>query len=131
MAYLNAILLAVVEGVTEFLPVSSTGHLILLEQWLPLGGDPEFEKAFMVIIQLPAILAVVLYFWPRLWPFHAKADAAAVVMLWLKVAAAFFPAAVLGCTKFREADWGMLFARTFRTGRDAQKSFQPYFGGNG
>lgn len=96
MAYLNAILLAVVEGVTEFLPVSSTGHLILLEQWLPLGGDPEFEKAFMVIIQLPAILAVVLYFWPRLWPFHAKADAAAVVMLWLKVAAAFFPAAVLG-----------------------------------
>ncbi|MBI2422157.1 MAG: undecaprenyl-diphosphate phosphatase [Candidatus Hydrogenedentes bacterium] len=97
MDYVNAVLLAVVEGVTEFLPISSTGHLILVEQWLTLGNDPEFTKTFLVAIQLPAILSVIVYFWGRLWPFQAgfKLDPGKV-LLWSKVVAAFFPAAVLG-----------------------------------
>lgn len=96
MPYLKAVLLGLVEGITEFLPISSTGHMILLENWLSLGGREGFAEAFMVIIQLPAIMAVVLYFWKRLWPFGAGADTRAVIGLWCRVAAAFLPAAVLG-----------------------------------
>ncbi|HPA42098.1 MAG TPA: undecaprenyl-diphosphate phosphatase, partial [Candidatus Hydrogenedentes bacterium] len=71
MQYVFAAVLGLVEGVTEFLPVSSTGHMILVEDLLRLEGKPGFADAFMVMIQLPAILAVVLYFWRRLWPFGA------------------------------------------------------------
>ncbi len=70
MDYIKAILLAIVEGFTEFIPISSTGHLILVEEVLRLDQDTSFITAFMVIIQLPAIMAVVLYFWRDLWPFH-------------------------------------------------------------
>ena len=96
MDYLKAIGLAVVEGITEFLPISSTGHMILVEEYLRLGDDPGFADAFMVAIQLPAVLAVVLYFWRELWPFGQQSDRAATIILWAKIAVAFLPAAVLG-----------------------------------
>ena len=96
MDFINAFILAVVEGVTEFLPVSSTGHLILVESLLTLGDDPQFTDTFIVIIQLPAILSVCLYFWPTLWPYREGALHRPTLVLWTKVAAAFIPAAVLG-----------------------------------
>ncbi|NLV41781.1 MAG: undecaprenyl-diphosphate phosphatase [Candidatus Hydrogenedentes bacterium] len=96
MQYVFAAILGLVEGVTEFLPVSSTGHMILVEDLLRLEGKPGFADAFMVMIQLPAILAVVLYFWKRLWPFGAEADTRAIFGLWARVLTAFLPAAVIG-----------------------------------
>ena len=68
-AYLKAVLLAIVEGATEFLPVSSTGHLILVESFIELTPDDRFNNSFLIVIQLPAILAVLLYFRAELWPF--------------------------------------------------------------
>jgi undecaprenyl-diphosphatase len=96
MDFINAVILGVVEGVTEFLPISSTGHLILVEDYLSLGGSKEFADAFAVIIQLPAILAVVLYFWGRLWPFGRDKDPVPTIRLWFLIVAAFLPAAVIG-----------------------------------
>jgi len=94
--YLKAILLAVVEGITEFLPISSTGHLILVDEYLRLGGGSDFSGAFVVIIQLPAILSVVLYFWKDLWPFHNPHGAPETFRLWSKIFVAFLPAVVFG-----------------------------------
>ena len=97
MVFLKAILLAVVEGFTEFLPISSTGHLILLDRLVRLSSDGDFADAFIVMIQLPAILSVVLYFWKDLWPFHPDGvERRARFGLWLKIVLAFLPAAVLG-----------------------------------
>ena len=97
MIYLKAILLAVVEGITEFLPISSTGHMILVDEYVKLTEDKAFADAFMVIIQFPAILAVVLYFLRELWPFvRDKEETKARVILWVKIVVAFLPAAVLG-----------------------------------
>jgi len=93
--YLKAVILAIVEGVTEFLPISSTGHLILVQDRLALG-ESDFAKAFIVMIQFPAILSVVLYFWKELRPFGRDTDTKASLNLWLKTAFAFLPAAVLG-----------------------------------
>lgn len=93
----TAALLALIEGITEFLPVSSTGHMILAAAWLP-PGDLAFTNAYLVIIQLPAICAVVLYFHRRLWPLRGMStqlDPAAAA-LWTRVILAFLPAAVLG-----------------------------------
>ncbi len=96
-AYLKAVLLAIVEGATEFLPVSSTGHLIIVDAFVRLTDDAAFNNAFMVIIQLPAILAVVAYFWKDLWPFsHAGDQRRGVFSLWTKIIAAVVPALVLG-----------------------------------
>jgi len=95
--YLKSVFLAVIEGVTEFLPISSTGHLKLAEEFVDLGHGPEFAHAFIVIIQLPAILSIVFYFWRDLWPFggdREKRDA--IILQWFKIAVAFLPAAVLG-----------------------------------
>ena len=97
MDFVKAFLLAVLEGITEFLPVSSTGHLILLEQYLRFDARPEFTATFVVVIQLPAILSVVLYFWRDLWPFERNfAQRREVVRLWMLTAIAFAPAALLG-----------------------------------
>lgn len=71
MEVINAIVLGVVEGLTEFLPVSSTGHLILAEQFFRLQNQ-KFAESFMVIIQSGAILAVIIHFWKRFWPFTPK-----------------------------------------------------------
>jgi undecaprenyl-diphosphatase len=95
--FLNAFLLAVVEGLTEFLPVSSTGHLIIVEEYLKLTDDGRFNDAFMVMIQFPAILAVMVYFFRDLWPFgKGKESFRDTVSLWSKIVVAFLPAAVLG-----------------------------------
>ena len=65
---LKAILMGVVEGITEWLPISSTGHMILVEQLIKFNASEEFMSMFRVVIQLGAILAVVVLFWNKLWP---------------------------------------------------------------
>lgn len=97
MVYLKAVVLAIVEGATEFLPISSTGHLTLVEVFLRLTDDAAFNHAFIVLIQFPAILAVVVYFWPDLWPFSEEAEKRrAIFGMWGKIAVATFPAVALG-----------------------------------
>ena len=63
-----AAILGIVEGITEWLPISSTGHMILVNQFLSFS-DKNFQEMFLVVVQLGAILAVVLVFWERIWPF--------------------------------------------------------------
>ena len=118
---IKTIVLGIIEGITEWLPVSSTGHLILVEDLLKLKVTPEFWNMFMVVIQLGAILAVVVIFWNKLWPFHTKKLArnhftyisdnkalAAVqrftdnhvyldkIILWLKIMVSCLPAIIVG-----------------------------------
>lgn len=102
---LKAILYGIVEGITEWLPVSSTGHLILLNEWLPFSftENPtllaEFGEMFEVVIQLGAILAVILLFWQKLWPFGKSKTAEqkkGTWALWLRVLIASLPAALMG-----------------------------------
>lgn len=66
---LKVIVLGIVEGITEWLPISSTGHMILVDEFIKLNVSPEFKEFFLVVIQLGAILAVVVLFWGKLWPF--------------------------------------------------------------
>ena len=98
MDYLIALLLALVEGATEFLPISSTGHLILVQEYVSFGAQAgeDFANAFIVLIQLPAILAVVVFFWRTLWPFGKQTDRAATLALWARILVAFVPAAIFG-----------------------------------
>lgn len=70
--WLKVILLGIVEGITEWLPISSTGHLILTDAIWPLQQSDAFKEMFNVVIQLGAILAVVVLYWSKLWPFHCK-----------------------------------------------------------
>ena len=73
--WLKVILLGIVEGITEWLPISSTGHMILVDEFIKLNVTADFKNVFEVVIQLGAILAVVvIYFWD-LWPFHGKSKA--------------------------------------------------------
>ena len=67
--WLKVLLLGVVEGITEWLPISSTGHMILIEELVHLNVTPEFMEMFRVVIQLGAILAVVVLYFQKLWPF--------------------------------------------------------------
>ncbi len=91
----KVIILGAVEGLTEFLPVSSTGHLILVNQWLNFSGD--FNFIFDIVIQLGAILAVVVYFWPRLWPWsQANQGGKEIWTLWSKILFAVVPVVILG-----------------------------------
>lgn len=93
--FLKAIILGIVEGITEFLPVSSTGHLIIVNQWISF--DPDFTKLFDVVIQLGAILAVVVYFRKEICPCTAsKEKRPEVFALWKKLAIGVLPAIVLG-----------------------------------
>ena len=97
--FLKAILFGVVEGITEWLPVSSTGHIILLEAICPLAITPAFYDLFEIVIQLGAILAVVVLFFHKLNPLSAQKTARQrkdTWQLWLKVAVAVLPSAVLG-----------------------------------
>jgi undecaprenyl-diphosphatase len=99
----KAIILAIVEGATEFLPVSSTGHLILVENWLQLSDDKQFNAAFMVIIQLPAILSVVVYFRHTIFPGPKNEYSnEEVYHLWARVLLAVVPALILG---YLFGDW--------------------------
>lgn len=96
---IKAIFFGIVEGITEWLPISSTGHMILLNEFVKLDVSPEFWNLFLVVIQLGAILAVVLLFWNKIWPFskeeknYIKTD---TFVLWFKILVACVPAAVIG-----------------------------------
>ena len=70
----KAIILGIVEGITEWLPISSTGHMILVEQFIQLNASVAFKKMFFVVIQLGAILAVVVLYFHKLNPFSPKKD---------------------------------------------------------
>ena len=97
--FLKALLFGIVEGITEWLPVSSTGHLILLDEFVKLDVSPAFYEMFQVVIQLGAILAVIVLFFHKLNPFYPKKDAVQkkdTWQLWFKVIAAVLPSAVLG-----------------------------------
>ena len=98
---LKAILFGIVEGITEWLPISSTGHMIILDEFVKLNVREEFWNLFLVVIQLGAILAVVLLFWNRIFPINLtkkeepfwKKD---VLLLWVKILIACVPAAIVG-----------------------------------
>lgn len=105
----KAVILGIVEGVTEWLPVSSTGHMILVDEFLKLNVSDEFKKMFEVVIQLGAILAVVVLYFPKLWPFGKKNNAhplrqegfgayikTDIWQMWFKVLVACIPATVIG-----------------------------------
>jgi len=107
--FLKAVLFGIVEGITEWLPISSTGHMILLDEFVKLDVSPEFWEMFLVVIQLGAILAVVLLFWNQIWPFGKKNNPEPagktgflawckkdIWTLWFKIIAACLPAAVVG-----------------------------------
>ena len=92
---IKALLMGIIEGVTEWLPISSTGHMILAEQIIRFDASEEFMSMFRVVIQLGAILAVVVLFWGKLWPFglrHGRVISKPPVWsLWFKVVAATLP----------------------------------------
>ena len=102
---LRSVIYGVIEGITEWLPISSTGHMILAEQVLKFSFSAEFMEMFRVVIQLGAILAVVVMYFKKLWPFCvdngrdsglAKHIRWPVMRLWFKIIVACLPAAVLG-----------------------------------
>ena len=121
--WLKVLLLGIVEGITEWLPISSTGHLILVDEFVKLNQSDAFMEMFNVVIQLGAILAVVVLYWEKLWPFHLKKNARKKswfakpadggfakglqtfcdnycfmdkIVLWLKIVFACIPAMVVG-----------------------------------
>ena len=96
---IKAILFGIVEGITEWLPVSSTGHLILLDEFVKLKVTPEFYEMFQVVIQLGAIFAVLVLFFHKLNPFSGKKgeiEKKQTWQLWFKVVVAVIPSAALG-----------------------------------
>lgn len=96
---LKVILLGIVEGITEWLPISSTGHLILVDEFVKLGASEAFKEMFNVVIQLGAIMAVVVLYFNKLNPFSkkkSKREQVETIQLWMKVVVACIPAAVLG-----------------------------------
>lgn len=97
--FLKAIILGIVEGITEWLPISSTGHMILIDEFLKLEVSEEFKELFFVVIQLGAIIAVPILFWDRLNPFSKKkseSERKSTWSLWAKVIVGAIPAAVIG-----------------------------------
>lgn len=102
---LKAILLGVVEGITEWLPISSTGHMILVEEFVQLSASEAFKEMFFVVIQLGAILAVVLLYFQKLNPFSPKKSPQQkrdTMSIWYKVIVGVIPAGILG---FLFDDW--------------------------
>ena len=109
LEFLKAVLFGIVEGITEWLPISSTGHMILLDEFVKLNVSEEFWNMFLVVVQLGAILAVVLLFFQQIWPFGIKSNSCPVKSkgvlsyckkdiweLWFKIIVACLPAAVVG-----------------------------------
>ena len=96
--FLIVVILGIVEGMTEFLPVSSTGHMILVEKFIGNGNlSKNFMESFLIIVQLGAILAVVIYFWKDLTPFvKEKNQFISRIRLWTKVIIGVLPAAIIG-----------------------------------
>lgn len=96
---LKVIILGIVEGITEWLPISSTGHMILVDEFLKLNASDAFKEMFFVVIQLGAILAVVVIFWNKIFPFNFKQEKKVdmdIMTLWFKIIVSCLPAAVIG-----------------------------------
>lgn len=117
---IKTVILGIVEGITEWLPISSTGHMILVDEFMKLNARDEFMDIFLVVIQLGAILAVVILFWKKIWPFHLKKTQVKPffaneggklsvakrlcnnyiyvdkILLWVKILIASMPAAIIG-----------------------------------
>ena len=98
---LKSILYGIVEGITEWLPISSTGHMILLEEIMPMNVSESFWSMFLVVIQLGAILAVVVLYWNKFFPFRKNKEGKytslkSIWILWSKILVATIPAAIIG-----------------------------------
>lgn len=105
LEFLKVIILGIVEGITEWLPISSTGHMILVDEFIKLDVSQEFWEMFKYVIQLGAIMAVVVLYWNKIWPFkndksqsglaerYVKMDK---IMLWLKILVSCVPAIIIG-----------------------------------
>lgn len=105
MEWIKVVTLGIVEGITEWLPISSTGHMILVDEFIHLNVSEEFMNMFLVVIQLGAILAVVVLYFTKLWPFHYQPRRRSLVeryvdmdkmILWFKILVACIPAIVVG-----------------------------------
>ncbi len=97
MEVLKVIILGIIQGITEWLPVSSTGHMLLFEELMPLHQSAEFVSVFMVVVQLGSVLAVVVLFFRKLWPFgKEKSETRRTLTLWGKVLIASIPAGAAG-----------------------------------
>ena len=95
----KAIILGIIEGITEWLPVSSTGHMILVDEFLQLGMSPAFKEMFFVVIQLGAIMAVVILYWKKIFPFSFNKKPFVqkdIIIMWIKIVIACVPAAIVG-----------------------------------
>lgn len=98
---LKVIFLGIVEGITEWLPISSTGHMLLVDEFITLKAvDEEFKEMFFILIQLGAIFAVILLFWGKMWPFQLKDKSKPVILkdtfsVWFKVVVACIPGAIV------------------------------------
>ncbi len=97
---LKVVFLGIVEGITEWLPVSSTGHMLLVDEFIKMNTSEEFKEMFFYVIQLGAILAVVLLFWNKMWPFELTDDKKPAIKkdifsMWFKVVVACIPGAVV------------------------------------
>ncbi|WP_050607693.1 undecaprenyl-diphosphate phosphatase [Clostridium niameyense] len=98
---LKVIFLGIVEGITEWLPISSTGHMLLVDEFIALNMSEAFKEMFFVVIQFGAILAVVVMFWGKMFPFQFEDKSQPIVKkytfsLWFKVAVACVPSAIMG-----------------------------------
>lgn len=106
ISVLKVLFLGIIEGITEWLPVSSTGHMLLVDEYLHLNASASFKELFFIVIQLGAILAVVVLFWNRLWPFQRSKHSPAgksilktdVMIMWGKVILACIPGAIAALT---------------------------------
>lgn len=109
---IKVILIGIIEGVTEWLPISSTGHMLLFDAFVPLDMSEKFKEMFFVVIQLGAIMAVVVMFWKKIFPFEISDKKFRVnkniTAMWFRVFAGCLPAAVLGLIfdDFLEANFG-------------------------
>lgn len=95
----KAIILGIIEGITEWLPISSTGHMILVDEFLQLGMSTAFKEMFFVVIQLGAIMAVVVLYWKKIFPFSFKKKPFIqkdIFIMWVKVVIACIPAGIVG-----------------------------------
>lgn len=98
--WLKVVFLGIVEGITEWLPISSTGHMLLVDEFIKLNVSDAFKEMFFVVIQLGAILAVVVIFWNKMWPFQMPKESQSIIKkdrfsLWFKVVVSCIPGAVV------------------------------------
>lgn len=96
---IKVIMIGIVEGITEWLPISSTGHMLLFDEFLQLNMSEKFKEMFFVVIQLGAILAVVLMFWDKIFPFDFREELIIkkdVFSIWFKVLVACIPSGIMG-----------------------------------